>query len=94
MPTLRHLLGNPEDRPDSFLLGDPTFDTVNVGITAMVTKDKQNTYSRDGYFIMRTDIPGNSNRGHEFKQASGNGRIGPALSDIEIQSLIEFLKSI
>lgn len=94
VPTLRHLLGNPEDRPDSFLLGDPTFDTVNVGITAMVTKDKQNTYSRDGYFIMRTDIPGNSNRGHEFKQASGNGRIGPALSDIEIQSLIEFLKSI
>jgi hypothetical protein len=59
-----------------------------------VTQDERRAYSRDGYFIMRTEVPGNSNRGHEFKQALGDGRIGPALSDIEIAALLEFLKSI
>jgi hypothetical protein len=94
VPTLRHLLGNPDERPKSFLLGDATFDTLNVGVTTAVTQDERRAYSRDGYFIMRTEVPGNSNRGHEFKQALGDGRIGPALSDIEIAALLEFLKSI
>ena len=95
VPTLKHLLGNPSERPTEFLLGDPTFDTENVGIqvTAPSSSDKLNTYTEDGWFILRTGIPGNSHRGHEFRDEPGEGRIGPALSAQEVDALVEFLKT-
>lgn len=94
VPTLRHLLGNPDNRPTTFLLGDPAFDPVDVGIE-VVQPDVSETgnYTSTGYFILRTEIPGNSNRGHEFRDEQGAGRIGPALEDHEVSALIEFLKS-
>lgn len=98
VPTLRHLLGDPHERPDEFLLGDPTFDPVNVGIDLKPVPKTDGNYTRDGLFILRTTIPGNSNHGHEFRDRNASipeqGRIGPALSEAEISALIEFLKTL
>lgn len=94
VPSVRHLLGNPEDRPDRFLLGDPSFDTQNLGIVVHEVGASEKDYTKDGFFILKTELPGNSNRGHEFTDEKRPGRIGPALSDEEIDSLIEFLKTL
>ena len=60
-------------------------------------------YSRDGYFILDTEIRGNSNKGHEFSSEwiEGNhwsdqpkGVIGPELTEDERFDLIEFLKTL
>ncbi len=93
VPSLRHLLGNPADRPEMFVLGDPTFDPVNVGIAVRPVPNTDANYTADGYFILRTSVPGNSNAGHEFREERGQGRIGPALAPEAIDALVEFLKS-
>lgn len=94
VPNLRYLLGDPNARPDSFLLGDPTFDPVNVGLVEHAAPETESNYTKHGLFILRSNIPGNSNAGHEFKDIKGRGRIGPSLADEEISALIEFLKTI
>lgn len=94
VPSLRHLLANPGDRPDKFLLGDPSFDTENVGIKLHPVPETRNNYTTEGLFILKTDIAGNSNRGHEFTDDRKPGRIGPALSEEEVSALVEFLKTI
>jgi hypothetical protein len=45
-------------------------------------------------FQMRTNITGNSNAGHEFRDGPlGNGVIGPLLTDEERWAIIEYLKT-
>jgi hypothetical protein len=94
VPSLRHLLGPVSERPTEFLLGDPTFDPVNVGLSAIAADSTQGSYTDEGYFILKTSLPGNSNRGHEFSDVKGPGVIGRALSAGDRDALIEFLKTI
>lgn len=94
VPTLMDLLGPADERPARFLLGDPTFDPVRVGVTVSDVPETNDDYNEDGYFILKTSIPGNSNRGHEFSDQGGPGVIGPALSVSEREAIIEFLKTI
>jgi hypothetical protein len=94
VPTLRHLLGPVGERPDVFVLGNPVFDPVNVGIVVTRPHRTDGDYDEDGYFIFRADRRGNSHLGHEFTDTKRPGRIGPALKAGEIDALIEFLKTI
>ena len=94
VPTLVHLLGPAADRPTAFLLGSPEFDPVKVGIKVTAGPATGPDYTRDGYFVLRTALPGNSNRGHEFSDEKGTGVIGRGLDESEIENLIEFLKTI
>ncbi len=96
VPTLYHLLlpkkrpgdpANGEYRPDTFVVGSREFDAENVGI-------KWQGYAG---FTYRTEIPGNSNGGHEY--ASGrtpqpNGSLPPALNKEQRLDLLEFLKTL
>jgi hypothetical protein len=66
---------------------------VNVGIAVRPVPNTDANYTADGYFILRTSVPGNSNAGHEFREERGQGRIGPALAPEAIDALVEFLKS-
>ena len=93
VPTLMALLGPVKDRPKAFLLGDPTFDPVNVGIEVKKASPGSGDYNRQGYFIMDTTKPGNHNTGHEFSDTKGPGVIGPALSKEQRQDIVEFLKT-
>ena len=94
VPSIAALLGPAEARPVRFLLGDPTFDTTNIGLKLHEADAGDSDYNRDGYFVLDTTTPGNSNRGHEFTDKRGPGRIGPALSTSEVEALIEFIKTL
>ncbi len=96
VPTLYHLLlpkkraGDPasgEYRPDTFVVGSREFDAQYVGL------------KWQGYegFAYRTNIPGNSNGGHEY--ATGNtpqpdGSVLPALTKEQRLDLLEYLKTL
>ena len=86
VPNLYLLLGPASERPKTFFLGSRQFDPQHVGYD----------YAKlDGGFEMDTTIPGNSNRGHEFRDAPlGNGVVGRALSEDERWALIEYLKTL
>ena len=90
VPTVEHLLGDPNDRPKKFYLGNREYDPVNLGYKF----DKiENGFEFD------TSIRGNSNRGHEFrkdfsKEKEIKGVIGPALSVDDRKALIEYLKTL
>jgi hypothetical protein len=48
-----------------------------------------------GAYLYDVAKPGNSNRGHEFKDGPrGNGVVGPALSPDDRFAIIEYLKSL
>ncbi|MFT4633171.1 MAG: hypothetical protein ACJARY_002759 [Candidatus Azotimanducaceae bacterium] len=94
VPTLRHLLGPVAERPSVFLLGDPTFDPVDVGLKVVAVGATQGSYTDEGYFILKTALPGNSHLGHEFSDVKGPGVIGRALSADDRDAIIEFLKTI
>ncbi len=90
VPTIEHLLGDPEDRPKKFYLGNREYDPVNLGYKF----DKI-----DNGFEFDTSLRGNSNRGHEFrkdfsKDKEIKGVIGPALSADDRKALIEYLKTL
>lgn len=89
VPTLQALLGSkPErDRLSRFCLGSRAYDPRKVGLVADCGP---------GTFAFKTDTPGNSNRGHEFRDGAigRDGVIGRALSEDERGALIEFLKSL
>lgn len=88
VPTLYDLLSPAAERPKTFPVGTMEFDPVKVG---HVTKELKGAY----LFDTGDDHPGNSNRGHEFRNAPGEkGVIGPALSADERWALIEYLKSL
>jgi hypothetical protein len=94
VPTLYDLLSPVEERPKAFLLGDPAFDPVRVGLVTRSVDPKGRNYDEQGYFILDTAKPGNRNTGHEFSDDHHDGVIGPALSPDERNAIIEFLKSI
>ncbi len=86
VPNLYELLLPAERRSAAFHVGSREFDPRRVGFDAAAA---------EGRFRFDTSLPGNSNRGHEFRDGPrGNGVIGPALSEEERWDLIEFLKTL
>ena len=105
VPTLMDMLIPAAERPRLVKLGTPTFDPVKVGIPQDGDFNTRpgKRYTREGYFILDTTVPGNSNAGHEFSDAYDAGKgfaeqpkgvIGPALSQTEREALVEFLKTL
>jgi uncharacterized protein (DUF2235 family) len=86
VPNLFALLSPVSERPKVFYLGSKQYDPVKLGL---------NTDPLQGASEFRTDLPGNSNAGHEFKDGpKGNGVIGRALSEEERLQIIEYLKTL
>jgi mono/diheme cytochrome c family protein len=94
VPTIYDLLSPAAERPKAFLIGDPSFDPVRVGLVTHPADPKDGQYDGDGYFILDTSKPGNRNTGHEFSNDNRPGVIGPALSPEDRFAIIEFLKGI
>ncbi|WP_376100225.1 di-heme-cytochrome C peroxidase [Roseomonas sp. CCTCC AB2023176] len=86
VPTLYQML-LPADRRDRvFFVGSRQFNPREVGFE---------TTPFDGGFRFDTAVPGNLNRGHEFRDAPrGNGVVGPALTDQQRWDIVEFLKTL
>jgi hypothetical protein len=86
IPDLYALLSPQQERPATFWLGSKRFDPKRVGY--------ENSELKGGY-LYDTSRPGNSNKGHEFRDGpQGNGVIGPALAPEYRWALIEYLKSL
>ncbi len=86
VPNLYELLSPVDERSASFYLGSRLFDPKQVGYE---------TGSIDGGFLLDTTKPGNSNKGHEFRDGPrGDGVIGRSLQPEEREALIEYLKSL
>ena len=86
VPNLFALLSPVSERPKIFYLGNKQYDPVKLGL---------NTDPLQGASEFRTDLPGNSNAGHEFSDApKGNGVIGRKLSEEERYQIIEYLKTL
>ncbi len=89
VPSLYALLGgNPaKDRPSQFCLGNRAYDPKTVGLVVDTCPA--------GTFTLDTSVPGNSNRGHEFRDGTigQDGVIGPKLSEDDRLAIIEFLKA-
>lgn len=85
--TLYELLSPATERAKSFWIGSREFDPFYVGY-----RNEQ----VEGAFNFDTSHDGNSNAGHEFRNAPPNtsGVIGPALTHDERLDLIEYLKVI
>jgi len=103
--TLMDLLSPPEQRPALVQLGDIAFDAVNVGLKKVTGLEKyaEDKYNGNGFFILDTSLPGNSNLGHEFSDAwdadkdwnqQQQGVIGPEFTLNERLALIEYLKTL
>jgi hypothetical protein len=85
IPNLYELL-SPKDREDKFWTGNKQFDPVKVG---------HDVSKFEGGYLYDVSKPGNSNKGHEFRDGpTGNGVIGPALSKEDRWAVIEYLKSL
>ncbi|MEA2627456.1 MAG: hypothetical protein QOD06_3501, partial [Candidatus Binatota bacterium] len=83
--SLYELLLPASERARSFSLGSREFDPREVGFVS----------ARNGAWTLRTDEPGNSNAGHEFRDAPiGAGVIGRELTDDERWDLVEYLKTL
>ena len=86
VPNLFALLSPVSERPTVFSLGNKQYDPVKLGL---------NTAPLKGATEFRTDMPGNSNAGHEFNDGpKGNGVIGRRLSEEERMQIIEYLKTL
>lgn len=86
VPSLYHLLATEAERPARFWVGSKRYDPKLVGYESGQLA---------GAFQYDTTVAGNSNRGHVFTDGpTGNGVIGPRLSEEERWALIEYLKSI
>ncbi len=86
VPNLFALLSPVAERPTVFYLGNKYYDPVKLGL---------NTDPLKGATEFRTDLPGNSNAGHEFNdRPKGNGVIGRKLSEEERYQIIEYLKTL
>jgi hypothetical protein len=88
VPSLYALLSpHPDaDRPKSFCLGNRAYDPQTVGLDTVACLSGSSRFD--------VTKPGNSNRGHEFRDGPrGGGVIGPALSEDERRAVIAFLKT-
>lgn len=86
VPNLYQLLLPAAQRDKTFYTGSREFDPKYVGYS---------TAPFEGGFEFRTTDVGNSNAGHEFRNAPpGNGVIGPELTDDERWAIIEYLKTL
>jgi hypothetical protein len=86
VPNLFALLSPVSERPKVFYIGSKQYDPVKLGL---------NTEPLKGATEFRTDLPGNSNAGHEFNDGpKGNGVIGRKLSEDERMQIIEYLKTL
>jgi hypothetical protein len=86
VPNLYALLSPQSERPDKFWTGSKEFDPVKVG---------RDTSEFEGASLYDATKPGNSNRGHEFKDGpKGNGVVGPSFSPGDRFAIIEYLKSL
>src|SRR5712692_840860 len=86
VPNLYDLLSPVSERPKVFFLGNKQYDPVKLGL---------NTDPLKGASEFRTDVPGNSNAGHEFNDGpKRNGVIGRKLSEEERMQIIEYLKTL
>lgn len=86
VPTLYDLLSPADDRPERFCLGSRQFDPHKIGYE---------TACSGGDFELDTQLTGNRNRGHEFRDGPvGGGVIGRALSEQERWDLVEYLKTL
>jgi len=86
VPNLYQMLVPAAERETAFFVGSRQFDPQKVGFS---------TAEFPGAFQFDTSIPGNSNRGHEFRNDPlGNGVIGRELTEEERWDLIEYLKSL
>lgn len=87
VPSLYDLLSPVAERPKTFWVGNREFDPNKVGYE---TSKMKNT------FKFKTTKPGNSNSGHEFRDAPDNtpGVIGRYLEPEERWVLVEYLKSL
>ena len=86
VPNLYQMLIPAHRRDKTFYVGNLDFDPRHVGFE---------TKEFEGGFKFDTTISGNSNAGHEFRNAPlGNGVIGPELTDTERWNIIEFLKTL
>jgi len=86
VPNLFALLSPAVERPKVFYLGSKQYDPVKLGL---------NTEPLKGASEFRTNMPGNSNAGHEFNDGpKGNGVIGRKLSVEERTQIIEYLKTL
>jgi mono/diheme cytochrome c family protein len=85
VPTLYQLLLPAAQRDKIFYVGNLQFDPKVLGF---------NTAKSPGAFQLRTNITGNSNAGHEFRDGPrGKGIIGPLLTADERWAIIEYLKT-
>lgn len=83
--SLYQLLLPAAQRETRFFVGNLEFDPRVVGFR---------TEQFVGGFELRTNITGNSNAGHEFRDGPRqNGVIGPLLADEERWAIVEFLKT-
>ena len=86
VPNLFALLSPVSERPKVFYLGSKEYDPVRFGLKIDPL---------EGASEFRTDLPGNSNAGHEFSDGpKGNGKIGRKLSEDERMQIIEYLKTL
>ena len=82
VPNLYELLLPAAARSRTFYIGSWEYDPVRVGYV---------NQPGPGAFLFDTSLPGNSNAGHEY----GTGADGlPSLTDAEIGSLLEYMKTL
>lgn len=85
VPNMYQLLLPAAERSKVFYVGNLQYDPKVLGFDSAKTADG---------FELRTNITGNSNAGHEFKDGMrGKGIIGPLLTDDERWAIIEYLKT-
>ena len=86
VPSLYQMLLPASERDVIFFTGSRQLDPKEVGFVKAPFK---------GAFRFDTSIPGNSNRGHEFRNTpKGEGVIGPELTADQRWELIEYLKTL
>ena len=109
VPNLYELLSPVSERSTVFWTGNPEFDPVKVGYRGekfiggfelRTRRSLPGTVANSveellaGHFQFRREIDGNSNRGHEFRNAppGTKGVIGPYLTPKERMAIIEYMK--
>ncbi|HEY0419357.1 MAG TPA: di-heme-cytochrome C peroxidase, partial [Acetobacteraceae bacterium] len=86
VPSLYQMLLPAVQRDAAFTTGSREFDPKHVGFDT--------TASETG-FRFDTTIPGNSNRGHEFRNGPpGPGVLGPELTEQQRWDIVEYLKTL